>query len=395
MRKRVFGVRGTSLAVANLLLAGVLALHPSAATAVSGLPKSPGATYQTNGRVAAILPIGDVVYVAGSFTAVRPSGAALGTSSVTRNRLAAFNRDTGALLPWNPNADKDVYALASSADGTTIYAGGAFGSVGGSVRKRVAAIDRITGALKPWAPAATGKVYALAVTSSRVYLGGTLTAVNGQPRTRLAAVSLTGALDATWTPEPDDTVRALAVSADGASIYVGGQFIRVDGDVYGKHFVNLDPVTGALKTWWWRPGYDVWAISVATDRVYLAGNGSGGHVAAHSLPMGGKIWQVQSDGGMQTLAVLGGVVYAGGHMDNMCTDDTLGGTLGFECPTVLAVRHKLVALDAASGALDPWNPGANSDLGVFALTASGGRLQVGGDFSILGGKSQQGYGQFG
>ena len=76
---------------------------------------------------------------------------------------------------------------------------------------------------------------------------------------------------------------------------------------------------------------------------------------------------------------------------------------GDPCTGSQLTRHKILAVDAATGSLDPWAPGANSALGVFALTSSGGGRQVGGDFTKLGkpdalGQATQalkGYGQFG
>ena len=74
----------------------------------------------------------------------------------------------------------------------------------------------------------------------------------------------------------------------------------------------------------------------------------------------------------------------------------------FDIFTNLATRHKLVAIDAVTGTLDPWNPGANSPLGVFGMASDGGSLEVGGDFTKIGTpnashgatKNQQGYAQF-
>ena len=102
------------------------------------------------------------------------------------------------------------------------------------------------------------------------------------------------------------------------------------------------------------------------------------------------------------MVIMDGVIYGGGHFDNVCVGVTDGATTGFKCPTNLATRHKLVAIDAVTGALDPWNPGANSPLGVFGMTSDGGSLEVGGDFTKIGTpnashgatKNQQGYAQF-
>ena len=100
------GGRTSGLLLGSVLLSGLLVLPGSPAVAATNLPSAPGASYQANGRVAAIVTVGNVVYLGGSFTSLRPAGAPAGTGEVARNHLAAVNRDTGALLAWNPNADK-------------------------------------------------------------------------------------------------------------------------------------------------------------------------------------------------------------------------------------------------------------------------------------------------
>ncbi len=387
-----------ALATGLIVAAAALVSLPSSATAATGLTEVPGTSYQANGRVTAILPVGNVLYIAGKFTSLRPSGASAGSGEIARNRLAAINRDTGAVLSWNPNANKDVYALAASPDGTTIYAGGIFATIGGVKRKHAAALSASTGAVESWAPSVKGKVYALATLGSRVYLGGTFTSVNGVARTKLAAVSTSGVLDATWKPAADDKVRSLAVALNGSSVYAGGDFFSVSGSDRSRHLANLDPVSGAVKAWTWKPGYSVWSMVVTADRIYLGGDGAGGHVAAHGLPNGNRIWQRQTDGGVQAVALIGGTLFAGGHFDQLCQGNTTTGSGsggGFPCAVNEATRHKLVALDAPTGVRDDWNPGANSNLGVFALATSGGRLFAGGDFTKIGGKSQQRFGVFG
>ncbi len=388
--------RSARLLLAVALAVGLAAVPTSPSAAATPLPSVAGTSYQANGRVDAILTVGNVVYLGGKFTSLRPAGAAAGTGEVARNHLAAVNRDTGALLAWNPNADRDVYALAVSGDGATIYVGGLFTKVGGATRKRAAAINASSGAVTSWAPSVSGKVYALATAGSRVYLGGTLTKVNGVARTRLAAVTTSGALDTGWHPSPDATVRAIAIGTDG-SVLVGGEFFVVDGTNHSRHLVRLDPVTAAQRQWNWMPGYDVWAIIPTATQIYLGGNGAGGHLAAHSA-LGGKVWQAQTDGGVQAIALVGDVLVGGGHFDNVCETSTTTGSGsggGFECQVQIAIRHKLVSVSTSTGALDPWNPGANSNLGVFALSYSAGKLLVGGDFTTIGSKKQQAYGQFG
>ena len=49
----------------------------------------------------------------------------------------------------------------------------------------------------------------------------------------------------------------------------------------------------------------------------------------------------------------------------------------------------------ADGAVLPWNPGADSIDGVFAVSAVGNTLHIGGDFTVVNGDDQQGYAAFG
>ena len=101
----------------------------------------------------------------------------------------AVDASTGQLTSWDPNANDAVQALAVSSDGTRVYAGGSFTSVGGAARNRLAAIDAASGAVDPtFTPRANDAVRAIAVLGNRVYVGGRFTTVNGQARTRLAMV---------------------------------------------------------------------------------------------------------------------------------------------------------------------------------------------------------------
>jgi len=81
----------------------------------------------------------------------------------------------------------------------------------------------------------------------------------------------------------------------------------------------------------------------------------------------------------------------GGHMQFYC-----GPQHGQHTCTNPIARDKLLAVDEDTGALTPWNPSANSVLGVFALygVASNGDLLAGGDFTSIGLRKQQGYAQF-
>jgi hypothetical protein len=88
------------------------------------------------------------VYIGGSFGAVDGKG---------RGNLAAIDPVTGNVdLAWKPRADKIVWTLAFSCDGSGVFAGGKFLNAAGSdgvftPRQYLARFDATSGALHPWA----------------------------------------------------------------------------------------------------------------------------------------------------------------------------------------------------------------------------------------------------
>ena len=100
-------------------------------------------------------------------------GSYLGTGTVPREGLAAFDATTGALLPWHPSVPKGrVAALASS--GRTIYLAGAFKRVSGEPRVGLAAVSALgAGKLLSWhARLSQGSFGSLVVARGRVFAGG-------------------------------------------------------------------------------------------------------------------------------------------------------------------------------------------------------------------------------
>jgi outer membrane protein assembly factor BamB len=361
-----------------------LAMAGQASAAVVG--SSPVATYQANGRVQVITVSGGTVYIGGAFTSVRPAGAS--AASVTRNHLAAFDEATGALLPWNPNASGNVRAI--EVVGSTVYVGGSFTRVGGASRHDLAAVDATTAAVQPWNPGAGGQVLDMGAANGTLYVGGDFTTAGGAARTRLAAFStVTGALTS-WAPSADAEVKALSLTADDAKVVIGGDFTHVNGSSQ-SHIAALDPTTGAPLSWATHLSYSVIDLDVDASGVYVAGGGGGGNFAALDPATGAKLWDGGTDGNVQAVGVVGGVVYFGGHYGNYCGPGSGAHTCSH--PTS---RKKLLAVDETTGSLLSWNPGANSSLGIFALAGDPATdaLFAGGDFTTIGGRSQQRFAEF-
>ena len=161
----------------------------------------------------------------------------------------------------------------------------------------------------------------------------------------------------------------------GAHVYVGGSFrsIARPSSVIGP-FGAFDATTAellaaepALK------GQQVHAV---------ASDGAGGWFLGGRFVIGARTlavvrldpagrqtaWAVEFDGQVEALARAGGTLYLAGQFN------TVGGQ----------PRQNVAAVDVATGAVLPWNPGVVG-VGVYALKVSGADAFLGGQFSSVGG----------
>ena len=380
-RKSRRGLAAAFVAAMGLGTAGVAQAIP--------VQPHPVPTWQTNGRVNAIVVSGNVAYLGGQFTSMRPPGAAAGTGEVTRNHAAAVNLTTGALLPWNPNANGTVRALRVV--GTTVYMGGAFTQVGGVTHTRVAAVQA-TGAgavISTFTASASGEVFSVVASGSSLYLGGGFGTVDGVSRPNLAAVNTVSGALLPWAPAVDGQVRAIRLLGFPRMV-VGGTFTHLNGAA-ANNIGAVDGDTGNNLPWRDHTTYPIIGLASDANGVYVAGAGGGGNFAAFNPATGAQKWLGGTNGNVQAIGVVGGDVYVGGHMQFYC-----GPQHGQHTCTNPIARDKLLAVDENTGALTAWNPSANSVLGVFALygVGSNGDVLVGGDFTSTGQRAQQGYAQY-
>lgn len=178
-----------------------------------------------DGAVFSIHPTAAAVYAGGQFANI---------GGIARTRMAAVSPLNGdGLSGFTANANSgSVSALAG--DGSVVYMGGsAYSQVNGTARNYLCAVSPATGTVQPWNPLAAGSVGTVALAGSKLYVAGAFSSVFGQPRSLLAAIDPAGAPSPSataWAPLLSGggaTVYALAVS--GSTVFVGGDFISVEG----------------------------------------------------------------------------------------------------------------------------------------------------------------------
>lgn len=434
VRVQLAGTGALSLAEVQVLKAGQqVSTDPETITA-DILP-----TPQTNGPVYAVDIVGNVVYAGGQFTSARPYGAAPGTKEEPRKNLLAFDRTTGALLPWAPvvtgtpfngNADfctktpsgqtvcDTVFRIRAAPDGSRIYIGGDFTSIDGVHRYRAAAFDTSTGALiSTFRPALSSRVRALAVTDDRVYLGGAFTSVDGTARQHITAVDLFGRAVAGFSASSDYDVWAMAPSGDRSRIAVGGRFGRLSGAArHGLGTVMAadgaagpwNPTVGTLQVSSGAAVTDVavdanTVIAAGFDYVSLSSQRFEGRLAA-DITTGNLIWHDRCLGDTQAVAVAGGVVYSASHTHD-CQAMRVGamsanGRYQRIVAETLQARGRNMFNEPRPDLLAAFpntNGGASGCTycnGPWAVAADGSYVVYGGEFTTVDGVPQQGLVRF-
>ncbi|MDT0344574.1 CBM96 family carbohydrate-binding protein [Streptomyces litchfieldiae] len=402
------GAVGAVLALTASLLAateGASAPSAGALTPPVSMTAEELPTWQTNGIVYALAQANGVVYAGGTFSTVRPPGAASGTQERPAANFVALDAATGA-----PVADCDlsftvgsgtatVRALAVSPDGQTLYVGGTFGSVNGVGASSLAAFDIPSCERKPFPTAANGIVRAIAATDDRVYLGGDFTQLSGQARARFGAVSTGGAVQS-WRADADEIGKAIALSPDGENVILGGDFFTMNGA--GSHALAVvDADTGANVRTYGRGFIEdsstVQALATDASGFYTANEGTGGFDGRIALNWGtfDERWRDTCLGATQAVAVHQEVLYSGHHAHD-CS------SMG-EFPN--QERYHLFAQSVHDPKLLGWFPNTNDGLGeqlgprVMTVatdhpTDERDFLWVGGGFTTVNGTAQWGLTRF-
>ncbi|CUR55417.1 putative quinonprotein alcohol dehydrogenase-like protein [metagenome] len=366
-------LRLASAAIAAALI-GSLTAVPATARVVDPAPLQ-APTF--NKMVHSIVHSGSTVYVGGNFGTVTDAN-----GTYARHGVAAYNADTGLVLPWNPDVHGLVYAVAVR--NQSVFLGGAFDAVGGQPRSNLARVSATTGQALKGLRKANGAVRAIAATKKQVLVGGDFTKLGSARRVHLAGFTSSGKYRLNgWHPRATGgTVYTIQPTKGGA--YVGGTYKKLNGKKAFGRISRINPVTGKLVKGFNPPvTVPVYDIAATPRRVYVAMGGPGGGSSGSFVTKTGKRkWLRSVNGDAQTISVLSGSVYVGGHFTRACLSS---GTLSSgECTGSSVMRGKIMAI-TLKGTIRSFAPQIDSQFGLVAMDVfpSRGWLAVGGTFNFV------------
>lgn len=276
----------------------------------------------------------------------------------------------GSVDAWNPGANATVSALAR--DGSVLYVGGRFDSLGTQARTWLGAVDTGTGVATAWNPAADGYVNCMLMVGTRLYVGGAFGHLFGATRGCLGAFDLpTGALAAAWVP-PAVGGEVRALSANATNLFAAGNFlVQTPARTY---LASFSLASGAVTTWAPAVNAAVNSIAVSASTVYVAGDfstaaGNARNGLAALSPVLNQVtsWNPAPDAKPSLVSLAGNTLYVSGPFT------TIGGQF----------NTRFAAVDATTGIATEWNPSPNDV--VTAMATSAGRVVAAGRFATAGG----------
>ena len=331
------------------------------------------------------IPVPDFPLVDGTIHVVIPDGSGGWYIGGSFNNVNGIPRDDLAHIFADNTLDpafdaggtnSSVFAMALA--GNTLYVGGAFSQINGTERLRLAAVNANSGALQSWNPGAGGTITALAVKDDILYVGGNFNELAGKEQYNFGQIDI-NTEELLQSVSMSSTVNT--ISLDGDDVYLGGSFSQ------GGYFTDAVAL--------YEDGSDV---PEAEFPVFESGNvqvaipdGSGGwYIGGSFNDVDGierdGIAHVLSDNTLDESFDAGAITGFGNNVNALVLKDNIlyiGGSFSQVDGTE---RLRLAALNATTGALLPWNPGANSTINTMEL--NGNTLFVGGSFTTIAGTTR-------
>jgi len=331
-------------------------------------------TPEPDAGVNTIVVNGSDIYVGGDFTTI---------GGLPRNYIAKLNNTNGAAnASWNPNSDGPLMRMVLS--GTDLYVAGSFSIINGLTRYNIAKINVSNGtADAAWNANADAVIYSMAVVGSDLYVGGEIISIGGLTPFSMARLSTaTGAGDATWNIDASSNVTAITYNS--GYLYIGGTFTSVNG-ITRYNIARIDPTgSGSVDATWdpkltaFDPSF-VSAITINNSDIMVSGNFLfTGYLTRNNLARfhrstgePDETWDPNPNDAVTHLFLEGNDLYVGGHFTS------IGGQS----------RNRLAKINTSSSNADAtWNPDVNSY--ISCMVTDGTDLYISGVFTTVGGQSR-------
>lgn len=407
--------RWLALAASFTVVVGFLTTVPAnpalaVQTAQTQVVSQNPASYTPNvldGRVESIVQVGSLMVISGTFTQIR---AANSSTVLTRNRVAAFDAETGVISnSFAPDADDEVNTVLPGPLPGTVYLAGNFNKIDGKGPGSVALLRVADGSrVASFAPGSFsgGRPNDLRLAGGRLWVGGNFASIGGVAQPALATLDpLTGALDpfmglvlAGTHNGGKTSVLKMDVTPDGTRLVLVGNFVTIGG-LRNEQAAMLDLTGSSAQLANWQTAFYQAACSssfnsymrdvdISPDGSYFVITTTGAYGGSSSPCDSSSRWDfsrtgsgvsatwVAYTGGDTTyaVAVTGSAVYVGGHFrwqNNPLAGDSAGqGAVS---------RPGIAALDPTNGLPLAWNPGRPLGVGVFDLLATPTGLWMGSD----------------
>ncbi len=190
-----------------------------------------------------------------------------------------------------------------------------------------------------------GVAWSQVVVGNKVYVAGSFKnarpagaapGTNLTPRSNILAYDInTGVLDPNFAPVLDGQALTIAASPDGKTIYVGGEFGKVNGQ-WRVHMAAFDVATGQLKS----------------------------------------NFQPVVSSAVRTISATNDTVYFGGDFNNVSG----------------VARSFAASVRAQDGGVTDWNPSPNASVTAMAVTSDSSKVVLGGRFTTVSGQNWYGMG---
>lgn len=324
--------------------------------------------------ISAVAVNGSTLYLGGEFSSIGDS---------SRHYLAAINAETGEITAFDAkiNIFVGVYKInALAVNGSHLYVGGKLFELNEKKRRNIAVLDAVTGEVTDWDPSPNGEVNTISIKGTTVYVGGAFDSIGGKRRLYLAAIDAEMGNVTDWAPVANNVVYTSAIYKD--DVYVGGAFDQI-GVSWKKHLAAIDGTTGDVLTWSSHTSSDVTSIAVSGSKIGVGGKFNimgginAGYLAAIDTATGKAFdWELGADKSVNALAIKGSTIFAGGSFLTLCGEK----------------RHHIGSFNSENGEATQWYPSISGT--VYELQVSEETLFVGGDFDSVNGQEMRNFAAF-